>query len=484
MRKLLLSALVSLTALSAAAFQVDGIDYAVNSRENKTVYVTWSSGTYAGEMVIPSTVTYNDTVWTVDGIGDFAFMQATKVTKVTLPSTVDWLGTGAFGYCTGLTGIELPAGVRWVGQAAFNGCSNLAQVNLPEEVDFLGGAVLAYTAVTKARIPRGVTEIPQQFFEGCGKLTSVEIPEGFKTIGFQAFQNTFALTGIKLPSTLETIGNNCFTYSGLTSLHFPAAFRAYGDNAITGLTALTAYTVDSESQYFTAVDGVLYSKDMKTINSFPLACGLTTYEVNAATDSIADFAFYGAQLTALTLPADLRVIGKSACATMSKITSMTVPSKVQYLGKYAFFSCTALTDLVLGASIDTIGTSAFNYDDALRNVTSHNPVPPRGAIFPDAVYNSATLHVPDASLDAYKQADGWKEFKTTLHVAAVGPDHDATLTISGTNVSIDCLPGTSMAIYTLAGMPVFTAIGSTSVDLAPAAYIVRVGGTTRKIMTR
>lgn len=63
-----------------------------------------------------------------------------------------------------------------MGQAAFNGCSNLAQVNLPEEVDFLGGAVLAYTAVTKARIPRGVTEIPQQFFEGCGKLTSVEIP--------------------------------------------------------------------------------------------------------------------------------------------------------------------------------------------------------------------------------------------------------------------------------------------------------------------
>ena len=113
MKSLITSALLLLALLlpsTAAAydFEVDGIYYKINGNEVKVTYQREFPGLYndyPGTVVIPVTVTYNGTTYSVTAIGD-----------------------GAFCYCSGLTNIVIPNSVTEIGSWAFRGCSELSDV--------------------------------------------------------------------------------------------------------------------------------------------------------------------------------------------------------------------------------------------------------------------------------------------------------------------------------------------------------------------
>ena len=76
-KQLWLCAILFSVALSGYAydFEVDGIYYGKNS-DGKTVYVTYKDtnyNSYSGSVVIPSTVTYSGTTYSVTSIGSYAF---------------------------------------------------------------------------------------------------------------------------------------------------------------------------------------------------------------------------------------------------------------------------------------------------------------------------------------------------------------------------------------------------------------------------
>ena len=67
------------------------------------------------------------------------------------------------------------------------------------------------------------------------------------------------------------------------------------------------------------------------------------------------------------------------------------------IGEYAFYNCSGLTAIhCLSSTPPTISTSSY-----------------RGAFNNDS-YSKATLYVPYGSLEAYKAADGWKEFQNII----------------------------------------------------------------------
>ena len=491
LKKLVLSASICGFTLPVMGsdFLVDGIDYSIYSAEDKTVYVTWTSTSYSGDIVIPETITVDDETYTVVSVGDFAFIQESNVTSVKLPETLTRLGMGAFSYCTGLRSIDVPSSVRYIGNGVFNGCTNLEEISLPEEVDYLGSAVFGYTNLKTVQVPKGISELPSQLFEQCKKLETVVLPEGITSIGFQAFQNNFALTSINIPSTVETIGNNCFAFCGLESFTIPAALKSYGDNALTNMSSLKAYTVEKGNEYFTTIDGVLYSKDLKVLNSFPLACNITDYQVNESTDSIADYAFYGAKIHNVRLPEGLRAIGKSSFCACANLDVVTVPDNVEKIGPYAFFNCIGMTKLLLGRSLRIVENSAFTYTSALMSVESYNPVPPAGVVFTDETYTSGTLWVPSESIAAYKDAEGWSAFKDITSFGGSGIDvhggSDFQINVEGTTISIVCEADVPVDIWTVEGKHVFSGRGKTKYEVAGGtAYIVRAGIKSGKIFVK
>lgn len=104
----LLVCMLCAIAASAYDFEVDGIYY--NKTSNNTVEVTYNTigeytGTYNGTVVIPSTVTYNNVIYTVTAIGDSAFYgrfiyynpYPSHINHdVTIPETVTSIGKDAF----------------------------------------------------------------------------------------------------------------------------------------------------------------------------------------------------------------------------------------------------------------------------------------------------------------------------------------------------------------------------------------------------
>ena len=106
-------------SISASAYRVkvDGINYDI-SDNNATV----SSGNYSGDIVIPESITFENSIYSVTSIGDKAFYECNSLTSVTIPNSVTSIGNMAFYECSGLTSITIPNSVTSIGDYAFCGC--------------------------------------------------------------------------------------------------------------------------------------------------------------------------------------------------------------------------------------------------------------------------------------------------------------------------------------------------------------------------
>jgi len=91
------------------------------------------------------------------------------------------------------------------------------------------------------------------------------------------------------------------TYAAdIMSITINGAVTAFGTNAFEDCTALTKITAADDNASFKSVDGVIYSKDGKTLVVYPVSKTGTSYDISADVTSIADGAFSGnANLTAV-----------------------------------------------------------------------------------------------------------------------------------------------------------------------------------------
>ena len=103
---LILSVVFS-TSASAYDVKVDGIYYNLISK-SKTAEVTSGEDKYAGDVVIPSSITVEGKEYTVTSIGVNAFREDFGLTSVTIPNSVTSIGDYAFNGCSGLTSVTIP----------------------------------------------------------------------------------------------------------------------------------------------------------------------------------------------------------------------------------------------------------------------------------------------------------------------------------------------------------------------------------------
>ena len=268
--KNLFTALLLLCATMATAhtFEVGGIYYNISSSANNAVEVTYR-GTYSDEyyneytdsVVIPESVTYNGTTYSVTSIGFYAFYDCYGLTSITIPNSVTSIGVAALRYCTGLTSVEIPNSVTSIGGSAFYECSGLTSITIPNSVTSIGDDAFVFcSGLTSVEIPNSVTSIGGGVFYGCTGLTSIEIPNSVTSIGDYAFYNCTGLTSITIPNSVTSIGGYAFyNCTGLTSITIPNSVTSIGGYAFyncTGLTSITSlipadalFTVDSYRFY-------------------------------------------------------------------------------------------------------------------------------------------------------------------------------------------------------------------------------------------
>ena len=189
---------------------------------------------------------------------------------------------------------------------------------------------------TEFSVPQGVTAIAPEAFYDCNSLTTVILPEGLTSIGERAFWGCSSLTSIVLPKSVTSLGEIPFS----------------------GCNALTSFEVAEESDAFCSIDGVLFTKDKKTLIRYPEGKREKEYAVPDGVTAIGDEAFRGSQLNSLILPDSVTAIGVGAFLG-SSLTSLVLPSGVAALSGYALTNCSSLTSVVLPNGLTSIGKLAF-----------------------------------------------------------------------------------------------------------------------------
>ena len=306
-----------------------------------------------------------------------AFRDCSDLTGITLPDGITSIGGWAFFYCSSLTNITLPEGLKTIGDSAFVGCSSLTSIKLPDGLTSI--EIFAFqncSSLTNITIPKGVTSIGGQTFGSCSSLISVTLPDGITSIGESAFYNCSNLTSIKLPDELITIGRLAFSgCSSLASITLPTVLSTIESSAFGGCSSLTSITLPE---------------------------GVTT---------IGEWVFGGCtSLTSIILPDGVNKIGDCAFANCSSLTSISLSDGLTSIGESGFSGCSSLTSITLPGGVTSIGPNAFNNCSSLTHISCLATTPP--TLYEDAVNNtnSCPIYVPAGSVDAYKAADGWKDY--------------------------------------------------------------------------
>ncbi|HEY5591235.1 MAG TPA: leucine-rich repeat protein [Paludibacter sp.] len=362
--------------------------YPANTIPQRSFYytATKTGKTSLKSFIFPASVT---------DIGTYAF-RSSGLTSITTPSTVTSIGYGNFFNCINLTSVVIPSSVTTIGDYAFQNCASLSSVSLPSSVTTIGYAAFAYTGLKNLILADGISTIGDYAFQNCVSLSLASIPSTVTSIGNGAFNNCSSLKSVNFesPSQLNTIGVYAFGFcSELSSFEVPSLVTNIGDIAFLG--SGISVTVNSNNTNFSALDGVMFNKDLTRLMYCPSKKN-GSYTIPSSVTNIAVDAFYNC----------------------SGLNSITIPSSVTTLENWAFENCTGLSQISIPASVNSIGSYAFYNCSGLTSIYANVATPvdlsKSDSVFYNINMNACMLYVPSGSKSLYQAADKWKDFSNII----------------------------------------------------------------------
>lgn len=276
-------------------------------------------------------------------------------------------------------------------------------------LDLSGTSIVAYTGPLGTNLfPQNnisylANTIPSRALFNCTKLTSFSFPSSVISIDDNAFNNCTGLTSVTIPSSVISIKgyafNNC---SGLISVAIPSSVTSIGEYAFYKCGGLTAISIPSS---------------IITLGnySFGWCIKLTSITIPSSVTSIGEYAFYACSgLTSITIPPSVTFIGKYCFAGCNSLISIILPSSVTSIEESTFSGCVELTSVTIPSSITSIGLYAFYNCSALSTiyVSSITPVAlDSWLVFQNVNLLTCILYVPLGSVNAYRAATVWKDFR-------------------------------------------------------------------------
>lgn len=372
----------------------------------------------SGDLIIPSTITYNFCTYTVTEINHDAFRDCETLTSVTIPNTVTKIGDRAFQNCSLLTSVTIPTSVTSIGKGAFLFCTSLTSVTIPNTVTSISNNTFrGCTALTSISIPNSVAAIGDSAFRSCTNLTSVTIPNSVSSIGQAAFAYCSSLTSVTLPNTIPYISQQMFFMCGsLTSVTIPNSVTTIGLGSFYGCSSLTSVTIP---KFVESIYG----------HAFAACNGLTTVAFNADSCTIAgsfnlytdwDYVFpTGRGITTFTFGNNVKVIPDYLCYGLSGLTSVSIPDSVTSIGDFAFQNCSSLDTIIMLPVIAPVAGSNCFYNNSTSRI----------------------FLIPCGSYNSYSNGNGWGSYLSFLqeHISytiTVGVNN--TTYGSATNTPVTC----------------------------------------------
>ena len=138
--------------------------------------------------------------------------------------------------------------------------------------------------------------------------------------------------------------------------------------------------------------------------------------LNGNFDSILISHTYNNGKGCLTFDEKVTIIGDSTFKGCETLLSIDIPDSVTSIGSSAFSGCSSLTSITIPDSVTSIGTCAFCDCSSLTSVYCKRTTPPTG-YYGMFHYNALErkIYVPTESVDAYKTANYWSDYKSDIY---------------------------------------------------------------------
>ena len=222
------------------------------------------------------------------------------------------------------------------------------------------------------------------------------VPEGTEIISYKAFSNNNYLKKITIPSSIQEICSRAFTYCNSLSDIVWGAYPTLVGQDIFWESPTKNFSITTDNQDCTIVNGVLYSKDKKRLLRVPVM----------------------SQYYDVTILEGTEIIGKGACELTD--ISIILPSTLKKIEDFAFWIC-----IRIPTRSKELDYSDYDFGEYRipSEIQCNALIPPEiiGTPFsPTTYYIPCRLTVPEESLLAYCCAPGWKEFE---YINGVRPDH-------------------------------------------------------------
>lgn len=392
-------------------------------------------------------------------ISEIMFMYCTSLETIEIPDGVTSIGNTAFYYCNSLRSISLPDSLTEIGRNVFNFCSSL-EVNEYKNTQYIGkgdnpyyllvdtnggassgtytvhsSTVFISSNFSSYNLKEIVVEEGNKYFKSIdGNLYTIDgktlikfadnkdtgvfrIPDGVTNIKSEAFDYRTKLVGIEIPASVTNIDISFYNISSVADIH-----------------------VDSDNQSYSSIDGVLYSKDGKTLIYYPAAKEYESFTLPSGVTHISYEAFSNSKLVEIILPDGLQEIGSRAFEYCENLKLISIPDGVTDIGDSAFYSCVSLSEIKLPASLTVLGenlfwrtgiesitipegvtivNSAFQYCESLVSIEIPSTVTSIEAYAFDGCYSLTEIKV-DSKNKNYKSIDGdlySKDGKTLVQYA-------------------------------------------------------------------
>lgn len=357
---------VAVNVVGQEIITVDGIVYEILNDEEVSVinndFISYVSP-YSGNVVIPATIQYEGTTYSVVAIGKNAF-NVSSVTSVSIPNTVKTIESQAFRLTSKLTSITIPSSVISIVSNSFVG-SGVTSITVEEGNPVYDSrnncnAIIETATNTLVQgckntiIPNDIVSIGDYAFNQMG-LTAINLPSSITNIGDYAFNNN-KVSMVTLPENVISIGKAAFSECSISAITIPATVTSIGINPFSFCSNLVSIKVADSNPVYDSRNNCNAIIETST-NTLVVGCKNTIIP-NTIT-SIGEKAFYGSPIVSINIPNSVVEIGPSAFQRCSQLLSISIPDRVTSIGHYAFNGCSNLTSINFPNSLTTIGGGAF-----------------------------------------------------------------------------------------------------------------------------
>ncbi|HCA55211.1 MAG TPA: hypothetical protein DEO95_07000, partial [Ruminococcaceae bacterium] len=170
-------------------------------------------------------------------------------------------------------------------------------------------------------------------------IRRIVVEEGVTGIGKFAFYGLRNVTDIALADSVTILGESCLrACDKLTSLFLPTGVSVLGEECMFNCPGLQTIEVAEDNAAYASVEGVLYTKDKRTLLKCPEA-----KEGSVGVDN------------------STVIIGEWAFDNCMKVTEVILPVSVTTIESFAFSNCRSIASIFILPNVRKIEASAFRY---------------------------------------------------------------------------------------------------------------------------